>query len=70
MGFQVIQLDLEPLAFVRAAGVHLGFQVMRPWVKTQIVPPENIRFNPTTKIGSRMGDENSSTNQNGIPKRF
>ena len=27
---------------------------MRPWVKTQIVPPMNIRFNPTTKIGSKM----------------
>ena len=23
-----------------------------PWVKTQIVPQVNIRFNPTTKIGN------------------
>ena len=28
-----------------------------PWVKIQIVPPVNIRLNPTTKIGSKMGGE-------------
>ena len=26
-----------------------------PWVKAQIVGPVNIRFNPTTEIGSNMG---------------
>ena len=25
------------------------------WVKSQIVPPVNIRFNPTTKIGLKIG---------------
>ena len=30
---------------------------MWPWVKIQIVPPVSIRFNPTTKIGSKMGAE-------------
>ena len=30
----------------------------RPWGKTQIgEPPVNIRFNPTTKMGSKMGGE-------------
>ena len=28
-----------------------------PWVKVQLVPPVNIRFNPTTKIGPKMGGE-------------
>ena len=28
-----------------------------PWVNIQIVPPVNIRLNPTTKIGSEMGGE-------------
>ena len=41
-----------------------------PWVKIQIVPPVNIRFNPTTKTGSKLGGGvDSPTNQNGIPKR-
>ena len=39
---------LLPFPFKR--GVHW------PWVKSQIVPPVNIRFNPTT-IGSEMGGE-------------
>ena len=34
------------------------------WVKIQIVPRVNIRFNPTTKIGSKMGGA-PKTPQNG-----
>ena len=29
----------------------------RPWVKILIAPPVNIRFNQTTKIGSKMRGE-------------
>ena len=36
------------------------------WAKSQIVPPVNIRFNPTTKIGSKMGAPTPTRD----PKRF
>ena len=35
----------------------LGITYIWPWVKIQFVPPVNIRFNPTTEIGSKMGGE-------------
>ena len=38
-----------------------------PWVKIQTIPPVNIRFNPTSKIGSLKWVVNSpKPNQNGI----
>ena len=40
----------------------IGFIPTWPWVIIQIVPV-NIRFNPTTQIGSKMGG--APTNQNG-----
>ena len=47
-------------------GVLNAPETIRPWVKIQIVPPVNMRFNPTTKIGSIIWVVNSPT-QNGIP---
>ena len=36
----------------------MGMRALKwPWVKIQILPLVNIRFNPTTKIGSKMGGE-------------
>ena len=41
-----------------------------PWGKTQIVPPVNIRFNPTTKIGSLKWVVNSPNNPKWDPIGF
>ena len=41
---------------MKKAEARLGFSTW-PGVKSQIVPPVNIRFNPTTKIGSKMSGE-------------
>ena len=45
----------------------MGFGHLAVGQNQKPVPPDNIRFNPTTKIGSKMGGD---LPQNGIPKRF